>query len=278
MTHLQSIDQRLRRIETIINDETPCPAPAPHHMGIDLGTSDIVVIVTNEAGEPVSAFLEWAEVVRDGVVLDYWGATQIVKDLIQKTEQKLSIKIQKAIASFPPGTDPQASENVLLAAGLEVEAMIDEPSSVIRLLNIRDGAVVDIGGGTTGIAITKNGKIIYTADEASGGRHITLTIAGNRKISFEEAEQLKRNGSAGSLLPIIQPNFEKMAEIIRTHLHGKKVDTLYLSGGTCCFTGIEQIFRNELPGLQIIRPHNPFYLTPLAIASYRKHDGDLSHE
>jgi len=269
MNILEKINLRLQNIESIIDDEILIKAPPNFCVGIDLGTADIVVLVVDEMGNPISAFLEWAEVVRDGIVLDYWGATQIVKELLQKTEQKLGVNIKRAITSYPPGTDPRTSKNVVEALGLEVEALIDEPSSVVKLLNIQDGAVVDIGGGTTGIAITKNRKITYSADEATGGRHISLTIAGNRKISFEEAETLKMNGKSKTLLPIIQPNFEKMADIIKTHILNKKVNTIYLSGGTCCFGGIEDIFKDELPELEIVLPHNPLYLTPLAIASYQ---------
>lgn len=269
MNILEKINPRLKDIESIINDEIPIKAPPKFYVGIDLGTADIVVLVIDEKGKPVSAFIEWAEVVRDGIVLDYWGATQVVKGLLQKTEQKLGINIEKAITSFPPGTDPRTSGNVVEAAGLQIEALIDEPSSVVKLLNIKEGAVVDIGGGTTGIAITKNKEIIFTADEATGGRHISLTIAGNRKISFEEAETLKMNGNSKALLPIIQPNLEKMADIIKKHISKRKVDTIYLSGGTCCFEGIEEIFKDEIPEVEIVLPHNPLYLTPLAIASYQ---------
>lgn len=269
MEHLQIIDQHLKHIETILNDEQAITPPQLWHVGIDLGTADIVVMVTDEQGRPVSAFMEWAEVVRDGVVLDYWGATQIVTDLLRKTEQKLGISIKKAIASYPPGTDPVLSKNVVQAAGLELETMIDEPSSVLHLLKIDDGAVVDIGGGTTGIAIAREGKIVYSADEATGGRHISLTIAGNRKISFEEAEMLKRNGSSKTLLPIIQPNLEKMADIVRSHLQGREVDTIYLSGGTCCLKELEDVFKIELPDMTIVRPYHPLFLTPLAISAYR---------
>jgi ethanolamine utilization protein EutJ len=269
MPSLEIINQQLKKIESIVNDERPAKTPPVFHAGVDLGTTDIVLLVTDDEGNPISAFLEWAEVVRDGIVLDYWGATQIVKELLRKTEQKLNIKIERAITSFPPGTDPKTSENVIRAAGLEIEAIIDEPSSVVRLLEIENGAVVDIGGGTTGIAVAKNSKIVYSADEPTGGRHVSLTIAGSRKISFDDAEKLKRNGAAASLLPIVQPVFEKMADIIGKHISGQNVKTIYLSGGTCCFPGIDQVLQDELADLEIVHPHNPLYLTPLAISSYR---------
>ena len=270
---MEKINKYLKYIEEIVNDETPQTPPQNWQVGVDLGTADIVVMVCDEEGQPVAAFLEWAEVVRDGIVLDYWGATQIVKKLLAKAEQKLGIKIENVITSFPPGTDPRISRNVIEAAGREVQAVIDEPSSVVHLLGINDGAVVDMGGGTTGLAVVNQGKIVYTADEATGGRHISLVIAGHHKIPFEEAEEMKRNGRAASLLPVADPVFRKMADIIQTHLGGHSVKDLYLSGGSALFPGMENILAEELPDLNIIMPLNPLYLTPLAIASYRGEDG-----
>ena len=270
---MENINNYLKYVEEIINDPTPQTAPQNWQVGIDLGTADIVVMVCGRQGQPAAAFLEWTEVVRDGIVLDYWGAAQIVKKLIARAEHKLNIKIESAITSYPPGTDPQISKNVVQAAGLNVKSIIDEPSSVVHLLHLQHGAVVDIGGGTTGLAVVKQGKIIYTADEATGGRHISLVIAGHHKISFEEAEQLKRNGSAASLLPVADPVFRKMADIIKTHLKGRSVKRLYLSGGSALFPGMETIFAEELKEQEIILPYNALYLTPLAIACYRGEHG-----
>lgn len=45
--------------------------------------------------------------------------------------------------------------------------IVDEPTAAAAVLKITDGAVVDVGGGTTGISILKDGKVIYTDDEAT---------------------------------------------------------------------------------------------------------------
>jgi len=265
------IDERLKEIERIVNNDDPVAKPEKFNVGVDLGTADIVLLLTDEAGWPVAAFLEWTEVVRDGIVLDYWGAIGIVKRLLKRAEEKLNIEIKSVVTSYPPGTDPRTSKNVLIAAGLVVEEIIDEPSTVAHLLNMDYGAVVDIGGGTTGIAVVKNKKIVYSADEATGGRHITLTIAGNKKIEYQQAEVLKLDRAHSDIIrPVINPVFQKMCDIVRTHIADKNVQRLYLSGGTCCFPGIERIFADEIPEVEIILPYNPLYLTPLAIASYKR--------
>ena len=63
------------------------------------------------------------------------------------------------------------------------------------MLGIPEGAVVDIGGGTTGISILHDGKVVYTADEATGGTHVDLVLAGNFKIEVQEAERIKTDAS-----------------------------------------------------------------------------------
>lgn len=62
---------------------------------------------------------------------------------------------------------------------------------------------MDIGGGTTGIAIVKKGKVTYSADEATADI-TSLTLAGNRRISLEEAEQYKR-GHGDEIWPAVKP-------------------------------------------------------------------------
>ena len=215
----------------VVNSDTPIQSNGRAlRLGIDLGTSDIVAVVVDERNTVVAACLEWADVVRDGVVLDFYGATQIVKRHLAHLDKVLGVSFESATTSFPPGTDPRISVNVLQAAGLEVSAVIDEPSAVAHLLDLDKAAVVDIGGGTTGIAVVQKGQVVYSGDEPSGGRHVSLTIAGGEKITLEAAEQLKI-AKGKQVWPMVRPVFEKMADIVRAHIQGHEVRTLYLSGG-----------------------------------------------
>ncbi len=171
---------------------TPAATESPLWLGVDLGTCDVVSMVVDREGQPVAVCLDWADVVRDGIVWDFFGAVTIVRRHLDTLEQQFGRRFSHAATSFPPGTDPRISINVLESAGLEVSHVLDEPTAVADLLQLDNAGVVDIGGGTTGIAIVKKGKVTYSADEATGGHHISLTLAGNRRISLEEAEQYKR--------------------------------------------------------------------------------------
>ena len=115
---------------------------------------------------------------------------------------------------------------------------MDEPSAANQVLKVRDGAIVDVGGGTTGIAIVRNGKVIYTADEATGGTHFSLVIAGALEISFEEAEALKvQPGEQAHLFPLVRPVMEKVGTIIRAAQAGHPVEHITLVGGLRPFAG-----------------------------------------
>ncbi len=171
-------------------------------------------------GQPVAVCLDWADVVRDGIVWDFFGAVTIVRRHLDTLEQQFGRRFSHAATSFPPGTDPRISINVLESAGLEVSHVLDEPTAVADLLQLDNAGVVDIGGGTTGIAIVKKGKVTYSADEATGGHHISLTLAGNRRISLEEAEQYKR-GHGEEIWPAVKPVYEKMADIVAGILKGR---------------------------------------------------------
>jgi len=245
---------------------TPTRGHGPLHVGIDLGTADVVVMVLDESGEPVATFLEWAEVVRDGVVVDFIGAADIVGRLVDKARRRLGADLTSAATAFPPGTDPRLSTNILERAGLNVTAVQDEPSCIAKLLHLDRAAVVDIGGGTTGTAVVQKGEVVFSDDEPSGGRHISLAVAGHYRISFEEAEQRKREPEQYGILELARPTLQRISDIVADHIQGHEVERIVLSGGTCCLPGIDGVFADEL-GLPIKIPCLPLLLTPLAIAS-----------
>jgi ethanolamine utilization protein EutJ len=241
----------------------------PLFAGVDLGTAYTVTAVVDATGAPVAGALTRSRSsIRDGLVLDYVSAISIVRQQV-KLLHEAGFHIKSAAAAYPPGTigrDAQTFANVLAAAGLQVSGLIDEPTAASLVLEIADGAVVDIGGGTTGISVIRNGEVVYTADEATGGIHVDLVIAGHYKISTDDAERIKIDPRQQStIFPLVRPVFQKMASIVRHHLQQYPVDSLYLVGGTSCFPGIEQVMEMET-GFSVERPVTPLLVTPLGIA------------
>ena len=161
------------------------------------------------------------------------------------------------------------AQKIAIARALYKDApfiILDEPTAANAVLNVENGVIVDIGGGTTGLSILENGKVTYVADEPTGGTHLTLVLAGNYGVSFEEAEKIKKDPARQrEVFTVVKPVIEKMASIINSHIRGRNVSDIYLVGGTCCLKDMEKIIAKET-GKPVCKPSNPFLVTPLGIA------------
>lgn len=261
-------DQLVQEFEDAVNKPITNNSSV-YYTGVDLGTACVVVSVLDENRKPIAGAYRYADVVRDGMVVDYIGAVQIVRELKEEVEEKLGTELLYAASAIPPGTDgldSGAIRNVVEGAGFELTQLLDEPTAANEVLNISNGAVVDIGGGTTGISILKDGKVIYVADEATGGTHFSLVISGAYNMPFDEADVFKRDAkNHKELLPVLRPVIEKMSTIINTHIKGYDVQEISLVGGTCCLNGIEEVIEKRT-GIYTHKPKNPMFVTPLGIA------------
>jgi ethanolamine utilization protein EutJ len=241
----------------------------PVHVGVDLGTAYTVLLVLDENFGPLVGTSRFAQVVRDGLVVDFVGAIDLLKELKREVEARLGFEVTHAATGFPPGVpraEVRVTANVLRAVGLECTNEIDEPSAANAVLQIRDGAVVDVGGGTTGIAILRDGQVIYTADEATGGTHFSLVIAGALNVSLEEAEKLKTDErEQARLFSLVEPVMEKVGSIISRHIARYDVNVIYLVGGTSMYPDMGQVIE-RVTGIKTIVPPHPILITPLGIA------------
>jgi ethanolamine utilization protein EutJ len=248
------------------------------HVGVDLGTAYTSIFVLDDDLQPLVGAYRYAEIVRDGLVVDFAGAVSLVRELKQQMEHKLGFELTSAATAYPPGVpmaEVRATRYVLEAAGLSCSAAVDEPTAANAVLNVDNGAVVDIGGGTTGVAIIRDGEVIYTADEATGGTHFSLVIAGAQKISFDEAEAKKIDVKEQAILfNVVRPVMEKVGSIISRHIQDHPVDVIYLVGGTSAFSGIADVIE-KVTGVKTVVPGNPLFVTPLGIAM---HDQTVSEK
>jgi ethanolamine utilization protein EutJ len=268
----------LARAEEVISsdlDQAPPLGELPKNgklrVGVDLGTAYTVLAVLDEDGAPLIGEYRFAQVVRDGLVVDFIGAVDLLREMKARIEAKLGRELTHAASGFPPGVpqaERQATANVVDAAGMACQGLIDEPSAANNILRMQGGAIVDIGGGTTGIAVIEDGEVVYTADEATGGTHFSLVIAGANDLSFEEAEALKKDPAQQSrLFPIVRPVMEKMGTIVERHLRGSSAKSIVLVGGTPLFPGIAQVIE-DVTGLPTEVVGSPLFVTPLGIAMH----------
>ena len=244
-------------------------ATTPLKVGVDLGTANIVVAVVDKNNKPVAGMSMASKAVRDGVVVDFMGAAQKVEAMKKALEIKLGVELSTAATAIPPGIiegNIRCIANCVERGGFTVKQVVDEPTAAAGLLGITEGAVVDIGGGTTGISILHNKKVIYTADEPTGGTHMTLTLAGYHNISFAAAEIMKLDKSKeADVFPIVKPVIEKMASIVKAFIKDKEVHNIYVVGGACSFQEFEQVFTNILH-IPTVKPNDCLFVTPLGIA------------
>lgn len=173
------------------------------------------------------------------------------------------------------------------AAGVEIQQFVLNPlASAEVVLTDQERqmgvAVCDIGGGTTDLALYVNGDVWHTMVLAVGGNHITQDIAHGLRLSFPQAEEIKkqqgyalRSGVGSEEYFTIRPfgeehpvqiNRQELAHIIearvaemfslvlqeikRSGYDGLLPAGMVLTGGTSALPGIKRI-ATEVLGMPV---------------------------
>ena len=197
------------------------------------------------------------------------GACDIARSLKEQLEGRLGCELLQTAVAIPPGTeslDGGVVRNVAESAGFDVVAVFDEPTAANMVMGIENGAVVDIGGGTTGISVLCDGRVVQCVDESTGGTRFSLVLAGAKGVGFDEAEGYKRDSANhAEVLRIVRPTVDKVASIVERSCRGFQVPEVILVGGTAELTGIEERMEHQL-GMPVVKPSRPMFVTPLGIA------------
>ncbi len=164
------------------------------------------------------------------------------------------------------------------AAGVQIQQFVLNPLASAEVVLTEQErqmgvAVCDIGGGTTDLALYVNGDVWHTMVLAVGGNHITQDIAHGLRLSFQQAEDVKKQhgyairtgvGSEEyfSIRPFgedrpVQINRQEMAHIIearveeifeltlqeikRSGYDGLLPAGMVLTGGTAALPGIKRV-------------------------------------
>lgn len=72
-------------------------------VGADLGTAYLVLVVLDEEGNPLAGEYQFAQVARDGLVVDFVGALDRVTAMKARVEQRLGRQLTHAASAYPPG-------------------------------------------------------------------------------------------------------------------------------------------------------------------------------
>lgn len=128
-------------------------------------------------------------------VMNYYLDDNFIESLEGHSGNKIGVEV---IATFLPHVVVDSLYTVMDRAGLEVMNLTLEPIAAInvaikkdlRLLNL---CLVDIGAGTSDIAITREGRIVAYDMVPIAGDEITERIAKRYLIGFDMAEKIKKN-------------------------------------------------------------------------------------
>ena len=148
---------------------------------------------------------------RDGVISDFEIAEEMIKHFIRKVHNRRSFISPIIVICVPSGATPverRAIQESAEAAGARRAYLIEEPVAAaigagLPITEPRASMVVDIGGGTTEVAILSLGGIVYANSVRVGGDKIDRAIVEfikdkyNLLLGEASAEALKKeHGSA----------------------------------------------------------------------------------
>ena len=108
--------------------------------------------------------------------------------------------------AFAPLVHVGASETIARNLSLELLSVVAEPYAVASCITTplaveMGGIFIDVGGGTTDVALVRNGGIEGTQSFALGGRAFTRRLAIEQDLDLEEAEALKLRYARRELSP-----------------------------------------------------------------------------
>lgn len=213
-------------------------------IGIDLGTANTLVyvkgkgVVLNEPsvvainqktkqvlsiGEEAKmmvgrtpAYIVAIRPLADGVISDFEVTEQMLKYFIQKTQkQRLSLSPRpRVVVGVPYGVtevERRAVEEAAISAGAREVYLIEEPlaAAIGARIPVQDAAgnmIVDIGGGTTEVAVISLGGVVSSRSLRIAGDEMNEDITNfardnfNLSLGLKTAEEIKI--AIGSAIPV----------------------------------------------------------------------------
>ncbi|MFL1461882.1 rod shape-determining protein [Roseococcus sp. DSY-14] len=200
--------------------------------GIVLNEPSVVAIADNRGRKQVLAVGEEAKQMlgrtpgniaairplRDGVIADFEVAEEMIKHFIRKVHNRRSFASPMIIVCVPSGStavERRAIQESAESAGARKVLLIEEPMAAaigagLPVTEPSGSMVVDIGGGTTEVAVISLGGIVYARSVRVGGDKMDEAVISyirrthNLLIGESSAERIKMEIGAAA-----QPNGEE---------------------------------------------------------------------
>ncbi len=203
----------------------------PSIVAIRKGT-DTVIAVGEEAKEMLGktpGYITAIRPMRDGVIADFEITERMLRYFIQRVHKRDSMIKPRIIISVPSGVtevEKRAVRDSAEQAGARAVYLIEEPMAAaigagMPVSEPSGSMIVDIGGGTTEVAVISLGGIVYGMSERVAGDELDEAVISYLKrmynvlIGIRSAERVKKE--IGSAFP--------MAEEIKMEVKGRDMVT-----------------------------------------------------
>lgn len=239
--------------------------------GREVTRSDVERAIDSASAMYVPVDRETIHVLPTDFILDGQSG---IKDPAGMTGSRLEVKVYIITGALP------SVQNLLKCcerAGINVIDIVLQPLASSEATLTEDErdmgiALVDIGGGTTDIAVYKGGWLVHASVIGVGGNHVTNDISVGLRLSFQEAERIKKAyGSAmlsdindlseidavsidgqvrgiprKYLIEVIHPRANEMLETIASEIEsiqegGISVGGVVLTGGASLLKGVGSV-------------------------------------
>ncbi len=219
-------------------------------IGIDLGTANILValkdkgvvfrepsvVAYNKANKQVIAFGNEAKAMlgktpdniiairplKDGVIADFTATKLMLKSIVSKICRRYRINRPQVVVGVPSGiteVEQRAVEEAIISSGARAVYLIEEPmaAAIGSGLNVSEPAgniIVDIGGGTTEVAVVSLGGIVNSNSIKIAGDELTEDIINYAKrkmdiiIGENTAERVKKE--IGCAMPLLTEEYREI--------------------------------------------------------------------
>jgi len=150
---------------------------------------------------------------RDGVIADFIVTEEMIKHFIKKVHKNKTFANPRILICVPTGSTPverKAIQDSALAAGARRVQLIEEPIAAaigagLPISEATGSMVVDIGGGTTEIAVMSLGGLVYSKSLRVAGDAMDAALVNymrkeyNLMIGDSTAEKIKKE--IGTAIP-----------------------------------------------------------------------------
>ena len=164
---------------------------------------------------------------RDGVIADFIVTEEMIKHFIKKVHKR-TLANPRILISVPTGSTPVERKSIqdsALAAGARKVQLIEEPIAAaigagLPISEATGSMVVDIGGGTTEVAIMSLGGVVYSNSLRTAGNAMDQALQDymrseyNLLIGDSTAEKIKKE--VGTAIPASNNTYAVKGRDIRS--------------------------------------------------------------